>query len=1293
MINNKILALFLVFYSFSIYSQIDDRGYPFVQNFSAKDYSANSQNFQVTQDNRGVLYFANFAGVIEFDGINWRNIPTENGYRVTSINTDKYGKVFVGGFGEFGYLEVNENGKMIFKKLIENKSTKSDSSKIVYNTKNTKETILLGLITDTTELKEKIPLEIKNVLIDKNNTVFFVTEKGIISFQDNQVDIYYAANIGKRERKIVSSQILNNNLYISHNDNSVLKINNKDKKNIVIDKNATDFYTISFMIQVDDEILIGSGKSGFYILKNDTIHNADFPSEKFFFENEILCAAKLSNENIAIGTQRAGIVIINKNGEIVQIIDKEAGLYNESVSSLFVSNENILWATLYNGISKIQIPSEFSYFNENNGLLGEINDIVRFEDKIYVATTNGLYFLEDNLFSQFYNIDFPCNNFQIFDNKLFVASGNGIFYIKNNSKIDIMSEVLALSIFNTAKDTFFTCIEDKLLKCNIIGTKAKILDTILNDYEIWKMISDKQKNIWLQSSSNGIIKIFNNNEIDIYDTTKGLPTMYANELNIINEEIFIGSEKGIYKYDNKNNNFIKSNLFESDINLSNFLYGIYGKVNINNLLYESDWISDLKLDKFGNIWHNKGDKKGIAIYEKKSNSYQKNDTAFLPLSEFVAKRIFCDLETGNTWFGGDEGVIRCDLKIKSNYSNSFNTLLRKVKLKDETILFEGAFLDSTDCQSLIQKPEDIKKINYSQNTVSFEFSASTYNINDKIKFQYYLEGFENQWSEWTTENIKEYTNLPEGKYTFFVKAQNIYNITGNLATYEFEILTPPYRTWWAITIYLLIVSALVFIIFRWRLRIIKKEKENLEEIVKERTEEIENQKEELQAQSEELSLKNDELERINLIVQAINSEIDFESLLKSFLQKLISMTKMDRAAALIYDKNSEKYKFKSTIGVDSNKLYNLELDFEKANLRYLKGAKEVYNGIYYQSYSKNEKINDTIEEIDKSKSRLTILVEINNKIEGFLIISSTKKSDAFDESDFSLARNLREHINSAFIKAQILENLQNTLTHLKETQDELIRKEKLASVGQLTKGIVDRLINPMNYINNFSEISKELSDEIAEIVDEQKGIEIEVVDDIKDVLGMLNTNLEKINNHGVSATRIVKGMEKLLKEKIIDFKDVDVNELFDSAVNKALYEFQNEIKEFDIKIEKIIEENLETVRVDVTEMNDALRYLINNACYAVYQKTIQNKNFEGKIEISAKKDDKSYIISIKDNGEGIVQSELEHLFEPFFTTKPTSKGTGLGLYMVQDIIKIHKGEISVKSEKDKFTEFTIKLPL
>jgi signal transduction histidine kinase len=334
-----------------------------------------------------------------------------------------------------------------------------------------------------------------------------------------------------------------------------------------------------------------------------------------------------------------------------------------------------------------------------------------------------------------------------------------------------------------------------------------------------------------------------------------------------------------------------------------------------------------------------------------------------------------------------------------------------------------------------------------------------------------------------------------------------------------------------------------------------------------------------------------------------------------------------------------------------------------------------------------------IDDLTTPKSLITIVIETEGHIEGFITLENTTRAEAFDERDISMICNLKEHLIAAFIKTRLLESLENTLKDLENTQGELIRQEKLASVGQLTQGIVDRILNPLNYVTNFSQSSDEMIEEVTELLEKQRDVlPDDTLDDLLDELNMVKTNSVKIQEHSNSTTRILKDMQKLLKEKSREFVETDLNSFVEAKARGTLQELQVEYKDFAFNL--VLDLAPQPVRVSLLpfEFGQVVQSILSNACYTLFEKGRTAKEFVPEIRISIRQEAGQAVLALRDNGKGIAPREMAKLFSPFFTTKPTSKGTGLGLFMTKDIVETHKGKIEIDSQEGEFTLITIFLP-
>lgn len=268
------------------------------------------------------------------------------------------------------------------------------------------------------------------------------------------------------------------------------------------------------------------------------------------------------------------------------------------------------------------------------------------------------------------------------------------------------------------------------------------------------------------------------------------------------------------------------------------------------------------------------------------------------------------------------------------------------------------------------------------------------------------------------------------------------------------------------------------------------------------------------------------------------------------------------------------------------------------------------------------------------------------------------------------------------------DELAKAFTELKSAQSQLIQAEKMASLGELTAGIAHEIQNPLNFVNNFSEVSVELVDEMD--VELNKGDIIEA----KAISADIKHNLEKIRHHGKRADGIVKGMLQHSRASSGQKEPTDLNALADEYLRLAYHGLRAKDKSFNAELITNLGENLPKVNIAPQDIGRVLLNVINNAFYATQQKAkITENGYNPTVELSTLRQNGSILIKVKDNGNGIPDAIKEKIMQPFFTTKPTGEGTGLGLSLSYDIVvKGHNGKIDVKSEENCYTEFTISIP-
>ena len=288
---------------------------------------------------------------------------------------------------------------------------------------------------------------------------------------------------------------------------------------------------------------------------------------------------------------------------------------------------------------------------------------------------------------------------------------------------------------------------------------------------------------------------------------------------------------------------------------------------------------------------------------------------------------------------------------------------------------------------------------------------------------------------------------------------------------------------------------------------------------------------------------------------------------------------------------------------------------------------------------------------------------------------------------FFLYRNNKHKQKANFLLQQQKQKVETTLSELKATQAQLIQSEKMASLGELTAGIAHEIQNPLNFVNNFSEVNKEMIHEMKEEIDKGNYKEVRLI------ANNLEENEEKINHHGKRADAIVKGMLQHSRTSSGQKEPTDINALADEYLRLSYHGLRAKDKSVNADIKTEFDHNIGKINIIPQDIGRVLLNLINNAFYAVSEKQKQNlSGYKPTVTVSTKKEKGKAEIRVQDNGNGIPKNIVDKIFQPFFTTKPTGQGTGLGLSLAYDIIKAHGGDIRVETKEGEGSEFIIQLP-
>lgn len=272
------------------------------------------------------------------------------------------------------------------------------------------------------------------------------------------------------------------------------------------------------------------------------------------------------------------------------------------------------------------------------------------------------------------------------------------------------------------------------------------------------------------------------------------------------------------------------------------------------------------------------------------------------------------------------------------------------------------------------------------------------------------------------------------------------------------------------------------------------------------------------------------------------------------------------------------------------------------------------------------------------------------------------------------------------------EALQIALADLESSQLQLVQKEKMASLGEMASGIAHEIQNPLNFVNNFTEVNVELLQELIEISN-HKDIPPTLREELLSLLNNTQKNAEKILQHGKRADNIIKNLLQHARSKSNEAVMYDLNALVEENLNLAYRHICNKDKQFTAKINTGLDHSIDKITIVAQDISRLLSNLYENAFYSMHQKAKSVKDYVPQLDVTTSRSANHIQISIRDNGLGISEKIIQKIYQPFFTTKPTGEGTGLGLSLSYDIVKAHRGDMRVASREGEFAEFLVELPI
>jgi len=789
--------------SINSFTQISEGNIP-IRNYPYTEYNAHQENTAIVQGKRGVIYIGNNHGILEYDGFEWRLIPTQNRTSVLSLSIDSNGVIYAGAQGEFGYLMPDSVGKLNFHSL----SSKLDE-----------------------EDRDFVP--VFETFATKDG-VWFRTPSKIFKWNGDKFKIWNAeavfhvmfhlpqrGGIYVRQWEVGLMRIVNDSLVLVHGGEQFdfVKIYGMFPYNLPALKLRQAGLPAEASVQAgENHILIVTNGNGLFTMRyypnylpKQAVGILPFPvtADNILKDSDVYYSLQISENKYSIGTKDIGTILINAEGEIIKIVNKKTGVQSDFIANQYLDTQNNLWLTLNKGIAKVEINSPISFFAESEGVEGEILSITLYNNRLFLATSKGVYFEKNPESNKFPGSSFrfikvkgidsecwdllPLYNLIPKDTTLLVATSHGIYEITDAHIPALLSDYKPSVLHRSKSDAskIFVGTPDGLVELYRTGSRWEDIGIIENiDLDIRSIIEIEAGRIWAGTIGDGVFYFEYSGEgagkIIHFDTAAGLPEGGVN-VNRVKGKIYFGTEKGVYKFVKEKEKFVPDSTFGVQFSEGN------------------RYIHRISEDPNGNVWINtfSGNKFEIGVSKYLDNShYQYEAAKYIRIPQEIYHAIYHDKDSA-TWLGGENGMVRYDHKTEYKYELFFPPVIRKVLIGKDSVIFWGCYYQPSENRDYYTRlvsevqPEKLRPIlPFKFNSISFDFSLPDYANEKANEYKYFLEGFDTDWSNWKSITHAIYTNLHAGSYKFRLKARNVYKSESKETTYEFTITPPFYNTIW-----------------------------------------------------------------------------------------------------------------------------------------------------------------------------------------------------------------------------------------------------------------------------------------------------------------------------------------------------------------------------------------------------------------------------------------------------------------------------------------------------------------
>jgi len=1233
-----------------------EEGQPFVRTYAPLDVNAAGQNWSIVQDARGVLYVGSANGVIEFDGVNWRLIETQNLSTVRSLAIDANGVIYVGAALDFGYLAPNASGELQYVSLGDKVPEDARGFSDVWRTFVT------------------------------SSGVLFQTEHAVFRWRDGVMTTIRAASRFNR------ASLVDGQLYLTIPETGLNVLEGDTFRPLPGTASlGTEVYPV--VLRYDARrLLIGRRFGGFSLYDGATLTPFPTELEEFLTGASIYRGIALPDGSIALSTTNAGMAIMDREGRRLMTLGRAQGLPSDAIYNLMVDREGAIWTVGERGIGRVEYPSPATAFSEADGHLGAwVQE--RHQGRLYIARQSGVAYLEPaapgrpahivpvrGIGQQSWAFAEMTDAGGVRPPALVVASTDGLFEIRGAEAVPIRAardgtfRAAALERSRVDPTRLWVGLFDGLSSYRWVdggwideGRMPGIPE------QVRSLSEDVDGSLWAGTQATGLLRLTFASRpgagaprpdatVERFGVKDGLPERGVGAFRF-GDTMYIGPwgtsiDNTIATWDAARRMFVKDEFISSLPH--DRLRGSFG----------------VAPGPDGTLLANAG--KGTRVLRPDGKgSWTADESLF---SRFGATPTgFVYVEPDDiAWFGWKQQFVRFDMKKAATPPPPFRVLIRRVTAGTDVVLFGGGAEAAAS-----QLPA-------STDALRFEYSAPTFIDETATQYQTRLDGLDADWSPWTGEARRDFTNLSHGSYRFHVRARSVSGALGEEAAFAFSILPPWYRTWWAYGGYTTMLGLLVFGADRLqRRRVIGKERGRAQ-FAEAR---LRAESAEALARSEGEGKKNIEL--LSDIGREITASLDFDTIFDKLYERVNQLADADVFGVGLY--HPERQEIEYRLAIEQGKRYapysRSTVDSEQLPVWCIEHRQAVFlNDVQneYQKYvSRFDEQSRPLEDGSMSKAPQSIIylpLEAKDRVLGIITIQSFE-TGAYTEHHLNMLRSLASYTAIALDNAAAYRQLneqehENRRLFEEAEQARAIAEEADQAKSAFLSTVSHELRTPLTSVLGFAKIIKKRLDErIFPLVPKDDKKVVSTIQQVED-------NLKVVVSEGERLTKLIDDVLDLAKIEAgkleWHMEAVTVSDILERAT--AATSSLLEQKGLTLAIE--VAPGLPAVTGDRDRLIQVVINLISNA--------VKFTDI-GSVTCRAERRGHEVVVSVIDTGLGIAPADQPKVFERFkqvgdtLTDKP--KGTGLGLPICREIVEHHGGRVWVESEIGKGSTFSFSLPV